>query len=246
MKTAGLGRAGWLAAGLLMAFLAVTAAPAVFGAPDVSKKAASQLKLAQTYFDAGRLAEALGTVDKALAEESRYSQAHLLRGMILHALGKMDEALKEFDRTLSLDRKYTDARIYRGSALANLKRYDEAMTEFRKAQEDLSYPWPERILVNIGMLHREQGRSDEAIENLRRAVALNPSHAKGYYELGVTYEKQGRDTDAVRAYQDALVGMDNSPDLHLKLGMALKRVGNGAKAREHFERVTALAPDGPA
>jgi len=226
----------------LMLLLAI--APAAAGnQPD--KKATSHMRLAQNLYDAGRLGEALSTVDKALDEDRKYKEAHLLRGMILYRMGQMEEALKEFDRTLDLDKGYTDARIYQGSVLANLKRNDDAMKAFQEALTDLTYPWPERVHVNIGMLYRKMGQPDKAIESLRKAVNLNPSYARGYYELGVTYETMGRSDDALRAYQDALVGMEESPDLNLRLGLALLKSGKPGKAREHLEKVIKLSPDGP-
>ncbi len=238
------GRILGLGAALAAMLLVLAFTPAVAGdQPD--KKATSHMRLAQNLFDAGRLGEALSTVDKALDEDRKYVQAHLLRGMILYRMGQMQEALKEFDRTLSLDKGYTDARIYQGSVLANLKRNEEAMKAFDEALTDLTYPWPERIHVNIGMLYREMGQPDKALESLKKAVNLNPSYARGYYELGVTYESMGRSNDALRAYQDALVGMEESPDLNLRLGLALLRSGKPGKAREHLEKVIKLSPDGP-
>ncbi|HKY32304.1 MAG TPA: tetratricopeptide repeat protein [Candidatus Polarisedimenticolia bacterium] len=211
----------------------------------VDKKVTSQLKLAHNLYEARRLAEALGTVDKIIDEEPRYAQARLLRGMVYYEMGKMPEALREFDKTLDLEKGYTDARIYRGSVLMNLDRTEEALGEFEKALQDLTYPWPERIHGNIGMLRRRMGQPDAAIASLQKAVRANPSYAKGYFELGVTYESLGRHVEALKAYQDALVGMDAVPQLHLKLGLALLKAGSSPKARLHFERVLQLSPDGP-
>jgi len=230
---------------LLAVPLLLLAAPPARGAGKPDKKATSHLRLAQNLLDAGRLGEALSTIDRAIDEDRKYPQAHLMRGMILYQMGEMDEALKSFDRTLSLDKGNTDARIYRGGVLANLKRYDDAMKDFLLALEDLTYPWPERIHVNIGMLYRQTGKPELAIESLRKAVNLNASYARGYYELGLTYESMGRSDEALRSYQDALVGMEESPDLNLRLGMALLKSGKPTRAREHLEKVIKLSPDGP-
>jgi len=209
------------------------------------KRAASHLKLAQKLYESGRYAEALGAVEKSIKEHSRYAPSHQLRGQILFAMDAMEEALKEFEKTLSLERTYTEARNWKGWALVQLKRNDEAMREYEAALTDLTYPTPEKIHLNIGMLHRLEGRNPAAIESLTKAVRVNPSYGRGYYELGVTYEKMGKSQEALRAYQDALVGMDNSADLNLRLGLALVQSGNTPRARQHFEKVIKLAPDGP-
>jgi Tfp pilus assembly protein PilF len=232
-------------AAIALALILCLPAAALAREQQMDKKASSQFKLAQSMYDAGRLAEALSAVDRALEEESRYPQARLLRGMILYRRGAMEEALTEFDKAISIDKQYTDARIYRGSALANLKRPDDAMKEYEIALKDMKYPWPERVHGNIGMLKREQGDLRGAEESLRNAVKMNPSYGKGYYELGVTYDAMGRPADALRAYQDALVSEERRPDLQLRLGMALIRAGSEVKAREHLQKVLTLSPDGP-
>jgi len=208
------------------------------------ERATSHLKVAQSFYIAGRYGEALSTVDKSLKEDSSYVPAHQLRGQILVSIDKLDDAIKEFDRALQLDGGYTEARNWKGFALVQLKRFDEAMQEYQKALNDLTYATPEVIHLNIGKLQRLRGDDNAALDSLRKSVNLNPSFASGYYELGMTYEKLGRDREALKAYQDALVGMDSSPDLNLRLGIALAKSGNGPKAKEHFEKVIKLAPDG--
>ncbi|MGH9867552.1 MAG: tetratricopeptide repeat protein [Candidatus Polarisedimenticolia bacterium] len=239
---------GWMRAGrgaaLALAVLTYGAASGL-EARDLDKKAVSQFKLAYSYYEGGRLPEALTAVDKALKDEPKYAQAHLLRGMILDMRGATDQALAEFEKTLSLDKKYTDARLYRGSALARMDRKDEAMKEFETALKDLSYPYPEKVHTNIGWLKRMEGDLTGALQSLQEAVRLNSSHARAYYELGLTYDTMGKEPEALRAYQDALVGMDGSPDLHLKLGLAMMKTGSPTKARQHLEKVLKISPDGP-
>ena len=236
-----------LSAAVLAALIIATASAAAFAAEKRKprERATSHLKVAQSFYMAGRYGEALGSVDKALKEESTYVPAHQLRGQILVSMDKLEEALKEFDRALQLDGTYTESRNWKGFVLVQLERFDEAMAEYRKALEDLTYPTPEVIYLNIGKLHRLKGNNDEALASLKKSVTLNPSFASGYYELGRTYEKLGKDREALKAYQDALVGMDSNPDLNLRLGLALAKAGNGPKAKEHFEKVIKLAPDGP-
>lgn len=228
----------------LLSLAAVAAAPAA-EKMNPRQQATSHLKVAQSFYMAGRYGEALSTVDKAIKEDSSYVPAHQLRGQILVSLDKLDDAIKEFNRALQLDRAYTESRNWKGFALVQLNRLDEAMAEYQKALEDLTYPTPEVIHLNIGKVQRLSGKYDDAIASLRKSVSLNPSFASGYYELGLTYEKVGKDGEALKAYQDALVGMEGSPELNLRLGLALAKSGNGLKAKEHFEKVIKLAPNGP-
>ncbi len=216
--------------------------PAAADAGRSDRRAASQFKIAHSLFEAGRLGEALSTVGRALEHDSRYVPAHLLRGMILFNMGEMEKALAAFDRTLALDRTNTEARNWRGFALVQLERFDDALEEYQSALEDLTYPTPERIHLNVGMLHRLRGNAEAAVQSLEKAVAINPSYARGHYELGVTYESRGMQKEALRAFQDARIGLDDDPGLNLKLGFALLKSGDPLKAREHFEKVLKIAP----
>lgn len=205
-------------------------------------RAQAQLKLAHSLYEAGRLGEALSAVGKSIDEMPKYADAHLLRGIILFQLEAIDDALADFDKTISLDRKNTEARNWRAFALVQLERFDEAMAEYERALEDLTYPTPEKIHCNMGMLHRLMGDGGAALQSLRKSIELNPSYARGYYELGITYEQVGKDKEALQAYQDARVGLDEDPRLNLRLGIALLKAGQDTKAKEHFEKVIRLAP----
>ena len=225
--------------------LAVGSVAPAFAGKKEDKQITAQLKLGYSLYQSGRLREALGTAERLVKESPRSVEAHLLRGMILYNMNEQKDALIAFDRTIALDQNHTDARIYRGSALANLNRLDEAMAEYQKALEDLTYPQPERIHVNIAKLHRSGGQPQKAIESLQKATSFNMSYANAWYELGLIYDEIGKPAEALRAYQDALVGMDDRPELHLRLGKAHLAAGNLLKAREHFQKVTHLAPNGP-
>lgn len=240
------GYRGLGAAGVLTAILVTAPVPLAAAERQSSqKRAASQLKLSQNLYMAGRYGEALGSVEKALKDDAKFVQAHQLKGQILVSMDLLDEAIKEFDRTLQLQPDYTDARNWKGYALVQLKRYDEAMKEYDRALQDKTFATPEVIHLNIGKLYRLRGDNENAIASMKKSVELNPSFARGYFELGMTYEQMGRNEDSLRSYTDALVGMEESPDLNLRLGMALMKKGDNARAKERFEKVIRLAPDGP-
>ncbi len=63
--------------------------------------------------------------------------------------------------------------------------------------------------LGLGLLAEKRGDLPEAIANLSRSIAIQPS-AQAYLELGRTLERVGRPVDALGAYQQAL---EVSPDL---------------------------------
>lgn len=203
-----------------LAFLFVMLAMLVMAAPadakkEPSKKASSKVKLAQNYYLNNRLAEALSTVDEALKEDEKYVEARQLRGQILFGLDAIDDALAEFDRVLAIDKNYTEGRNWRAFALVQLGRYDDAMVEYDRALKDLTYPTPEKIHANKGMLYRLMKRNDEAIASLEESVRLNPSYVKGFYELGVTWAASGDMVKARKQFENVIKMAPNAPEARM-------------------------------
>ena len=182
---------------------------------DPTKKQSSKVKLAQNYYLNNRLAEALSTLDEVLKEDSKYLEARQLRGQVLFGLDAIDDALVEFDRVLALDKGYTEGRNWRAFALVQLGRYDEAMTEYERALKDLTYPTPEKIHANKGMLYRLMKRNDEAIASLEESVRLNPSYVKGFYELGVTWAASGDMEKARKQFENVIKMAPNAPEARM-------------------------------
>jgi TolB-like protein/Tfp pilus assembly protein PilF len=73
--------------------------------------------------------------------------------------------------------------------------YDQAREELAKAQHTL--PNNAQIFQFLGLIDRRQGRWDEAVRNLERAVDLDPRNANTLYDLGDTYGKLRRYNDAI-------------------------------------------------
>lgn len=199
---------------LVMLGMLVMAAPA-HAKKEPTKRQSAMVKLAQNYYLNNRLAEALTTVEDVLKEDPKYLEARQLRGQILFGLDAIDDALAEFDRVLTLDKAYTEGRNWRAFALVQLGRYDEAMVEYDKALKDLTYPSPEKIHANKGMLFRLMKRNDEAIASLEESVRLNPSYVKGFYELGVTYAVSGDMAKARKQFEDVIKMAPNAPEARM-------------------------------
>jgi Tfp pilus assembly protein PilF len=211
----------------LLAFLLVMLAMASPAAAkkEPTKQQSAKVKLAQNYYLNNRLAEALSTVDDVLKQDPKYIEARQLRGQILFGLDAVDDALGEFDRVLELDKGYTEGRNWRAFALVQLGRYEEAMTEYDIALKDLTYPTPEKIHGNKGMLYRLMKQNDKAIASLEESIRLNPSYVKGFYELGVTWSLSGDQEKARRHFENVIKMAPDAPEARM--------------ARERLDRMAA-------
>jgi TolB-like protein/Tfp pilus assembly protein PilF len=80
--------------------------------------------------------------------------------------------------------------------------YDRAREELAKAQRAL--PNNASIFLILGLIDRRQGRWDEAIRNVERAVDLDPRNARTIYEVGLFYFNLRRYEEAIAMFNRAL------------------------------------------
>jgi len=118
---------------------------------------------------------ALAEIEEALRIDARFAPAELERGRILEDLGRFEEARDAYQNALAARPAYTEARL----ALARLegRRGDAAgaEAEIRRAIEaDPEEPEARRGLA-LALL--AQGRTPEALDAARAALALRPGWA---------------------------------------------------------------------
>ncbi|KKZ11285.1 MAG: hypothetical protein TE42_08325 [Candidatus Synechococcus spongiarum SP3] len=59
-----------------------------------------------------------------------------------------------------------------------------------------------------------QGKTQEMILLLRKAITINPNYAEAYFNLGVSLKKQGSLQPAIDAYRQALAIKPSYPENH--------------------------------
>ena len=162
--------------------LALDAAPA--GAQALRARIVADLAL--TLHQAGRsddaaarAAEALELADDA-ADRQAQAQAHNMLGMLARSRGDLAGAREELERSLALADERDAARA---AALNNLALVERDAGELERAREltesalALSVAHGDRhreaaLENNLADLHHAAGRADEAMEHLKRAVAI--------------------------------------------------------------------------
>ncbi|HTW85234.1 MAG TPA: tetratricopeptide repeat-containing glycosyltransferase family protein [Candidatus Sulfotelmatobacter sp.] len=102
----------------------------------------------------------------------------------LRALRRHDEAEAAVDEALRRDLGLLHARIVRGQLAYDRGDFERAWTAFVRAAE--LAPQDAEPELNLGVLAHGLGRLDEALEHLRRAVALAPDNPLAHFDLGMT------------------------------------------------------------
>ena len=209
---------------------------------DPATETATNIRLAESYFAAGKVNEALSILEKATASQPQNAALRNYYGQLCFLAGRNAEAEQAFRQALELDPRLTDARNNLGAVYDATGRKDEAERQFLQVLADQSYASPEKARLNLGILYRSEGRQDEAIFHLRQAVEINPKFWRGHFELASALDKAGLLDEAAREYEVAAPDYKNNGEYQYRIGLAYMKLDQPGKAREHFARCQELSP----
>lgn len=100
-------------------------------------------------------------------------------------------------------------------------------------------------LHHLGLIARQVGRNDAAMECFQRVVQLHPNFAEAQNNLGNLLKDLGRTDEAIAVYQLAISLKANLPEAHYNLGSALKEKGRLDEAIAAFQRSIQFNPNLP-
>jgi arylsulfatase A-like enzyme/Flp pilus assembly protein TadD len=103
--------------------------------------------------------------------------------------------------------------------------------------------WVVRCLVDIGSALMEEGKLDQAIVELKRALGIDPECFGVHNNLGLALERQGKLDEAIAHYRKALKIEPDNVAVCYSLGLALARRGQFDEAITHYRNALAHQPD---
>jgi tetratricopeptide (TPR) repeat protein len=110
-------------------------------------------------------------------------------------------AEKEFKRAIELNPNYATAHQWYGESLQAQGRFDEAFSEMKKAWEH--DPLSPIINAVLGACFNTTGHPDEALEQFRKTLALEPNFAPAIFMQAQVYEGKGDLKQALVLYEKA-------------------------------------------
>ena len=180
-----------------------------------------------------RYAGALVWLDLLVAIAPENPMALSTRSMTLKELDRLDEAFKDAERALKIQPDNAEVQSAYGTILLTLGRFDEAILHFERA---LTLPSAirERILISRATAYEENGKSEEALNQLDAIVAEYP-HSAGAWYSRADLVKFKADDPALRKMQDLIKpkGIQSDADrmsLNFALGKAFLDIGDSDKA----------------
>ncbi len=150
------------------------------------------------------------------------------------------EAENEFNRALEIDPAYSTGHQWYALELAGMGRMDEAVRQIKRAQE--LDPLALISNVNAGWIYYFARRFDQAIEEDRKSLDMDPNFARGHWAISEPLEQQGRYAEAMAELEKARQ-LDETPIMSAFLGHIYAVSGKKAEARKALDRLAALSKD---
>lgn len=124
---------------------------------------------------AGQTAAAADCYQKAIRIDGQFADAHNNLGVILKAEGHLLRAIDCYRRALDIDPTLGEAFNNLANAYQEIGELNEAVEAYLQAAERM--PDSDTVHFNVGLLLNRQGRYDDALVHLRRALEINPNRA---------------------------------------------------------------------
>ncbi len=95
---------------------------------------------------------------------------------------------------------------------------------------------------NMGMAYEKRGMYEDAVNEYKKAIAIDPFFEDPHINLGTFYYARGMYERAAAEYEKAVAINPGAADAHYNLGLAYDRAGRYDKAVAAYEKAVAIDP----
>ena len=180
-------------------------------------------------------------LNRALAEDPDYADAHSHLGLLYIAQRRFKEAVGSLQTAVRLKPDDPLTRYNLGVTYASLGQTDSAAIAFQDAIR--LKPDDPITHYNLGILHHLQGDHEAAISPLQTAVRLKPDFAVAYLTLGIALANTQSHTRAEHALKEAIRLSPENADAHYNLGVVYIEMGHYDQVTEVLERALSHNPE---
>ena len=221
----------------------------------VTKKAHGKWESALAEFDknekAGWTPAACSASEKSFeraadAQGGGFAEAHYMAGLSLSRCGD-EGAYRHYEQALKIDPKLCKARVGLGLRDLESGRISQAKSAFEQSIED--DPQCTSGYTNLAIVQRTQGQNDEALKNLRRALAIESDYLSAFNQMALLHYDRGRkgkpaelDLAEVVCRQAQMLDADYAP-IYNTWGLIKVYKGDVISALRYFQKAITLDPD---
>ena len=188
----------------------------------------------------GQMAEAEGSIRKALRLRDDFPDAWVALAEVLEAQVRNDEALQALDRAISQRKAFEGALMNSGALLQKLGRFAEAESRYRGV---IAFA-PDAVAAhnNLGNVLQVLGRREDAATCFARAAGLEPGSAVAHSNLANVLRELGRLPEAETHGRQAVALDPAFPEAHYNFGNVLQALGRASEAEVCLRRALELRP----
>lgn len=175
-----------------------------------------------------------------------YLDAQMRIAVLLDDSGERDEALAHLEALRAAgiddDEKLAESYLLEAELQMRRERRDLALDAYGRGLKSL--PDERRLLYGRALAYEQLDRIDEAEQDLRRVLELNPEDPDALNALGYTLaDRTDKHDEAFALIDKALKLKPDEPAIIDSMGWVEYRRGNHAASIEHLKRAYALQPD---
>ena len=200
------------------------------------KNCESQIALAQVYSEKGNENLAVGALEAAL--RIKPDEVTALRSAAAFYLRRElhQQAIEKLERLTALDPADLRARSDLGAAYAGSGDLERAQEQFQQVLR-LRSDQPS-ALVGLANVYLKTSRTHEAIALLSQAEKIEPQAYEVRFLLGTALANQGRSSEAVTRFQEAIGLGGKDPEIYYHLARAYRSLGREEESRQALARFT--------
>jgi tetratricopeptide (TPR) repeat protein len=144
----------------------------------------------------GEPTKAAACYRRAIQIDPRDAKFHTNLGVVLNAQGQKDLAIACYRKAIAINPNVEEAQHSLGITLLAQNELKEAILHLQKAVELLASA---ENYYDLGTAWAQAGDWEQAIESLRKAVEINPGHARAHCNLGQALMRRGDFAEALAA-----------------------------------------------
>ena len=163
-------------------------------------------------------------------------------GNCYRALNNPERALEAYARAIELDPADLLARLSRAGTLQDIQAFDRAVEAYG---EIIQRSPTAEVFCNRGTCLQKMGRQTEAIEDFKRAIAVNPNLAEAFCNLGISHRSLGDFPLALSAYDRAIEIAPFMVEAYCNKGVALKEAGLIEQSIRTLQQAATISPNHP-
>ena len=178
---------------------------------------------------------------KALSLDTNLAEAHVALGKYDFFTMDLAGSRREYQRAIELKPNHATAHQWLGNdSLVSYGRFEEAIAESKRAAE--LDPLSPIINADVGVTLYLARHYDDAIEQLRKTLAIDPSFFYAHYNLGIALQLKGDLPAAISEYEKAWQLSGDSLVMAL-LGAAKGLAGDSNAAGQALKNLERTAPN---